>query len=122
MTFFMLPHLILENKSVGEAFKSSKSTFYGTWGEAITSGLGIGLVAFLIGIPIVAITIGLTVVAGPFGLLVGAIGIGLLVAWSNAAEQVAVVALYRYAKDGKMPQLYQDQGMVVYNFGNAQTV
>ncbi len=122
MTFFMLPHLILENKSVGEAFKSSKSTFYGTWGEAITSGLGIGLVAFLIGIPIVAITIGLTVVAGPFGLLVGAIGIGLLMAWSNAAEQVAVVALYRYAKDGKMPQLYQDQGMVVYNFGNAQTV
>ena len=48
--------------------------------------------------------------------------IGLLIAWANAAEQVAVVALFRYAKDKKMPQIYQDQGMTVYTFGNAQTV
>ena len=47
--------------------------------------------------------------------------IGLLIAWANAAEQVAVVALFRYAKDKKMPQIYQDQGMQVYTFGNAQT-
>ena len=122
MTFFMLPHLILEGKSVGDALKSSKTTFFGTWGENITSGLGIGLVAFLIGIPIVALTVGLTAVAGPIGLIVGAIAIGLLIAWTNAAEQVAVVALYRYAKDGQMPKMYQDQGMQVYSFGNAQTV
>ena len=48
--------------------------------------------------------------------------IGLLIAWANAAEQVAVVALFRYAKDKKMPKIYQDQGMTVYTFGNAQTV
>ena len=122
MTFFMLPHLILEGKSVGDALKSSKTTFFGTWGENITAGLGIGLVAFLIGIPIVALTVGLTAVAGPIGLIVGAIAIGLLIAWTNAAEQVAVVALYRYAKDGQMPKMYQDQGMQVYSFGDAQTV
>ena len=122
MTFFMIPHLILENKSIGDALKASKTTFFDTWGENIVSGLGIGLIAFLFGIPIVALTIGMTIVAGPFGLLVGAVLIGLLIAWANAAEQVAVVALFRYAKDKKMPQIYQDQGMTVYTFGNAQTV
>ena len=122
MTFFMIPYLILEGQSVGDALKSSKKTFFSTWGENITSGLGIGLVAFLIGIPLVMVTIGLTAVAGPVGLFFGAIAIGLLIAWANAAEQVAVVALYRFAKDGQMPKIYQDNGMQVYTFGNAQMV
>jgi hypothetical protein len=119
MTFFMLPHLIIEGKGLGDALKSSKSTFFGTWGENITSGLGIGLVGFLLGIPLVVLTFALTAAIGPAGLLVGAILIGLLVAWVNAAEQVAVVALYRFATDGKMPKLYQDAGMKMYTFGNA---
>ena len=122
MTFFMIPHLILEGQSVGDALKSSKKTFFSTWGENITSGLGIGLIGFLIAIPLVAVTLGLTVVAGPVGLFFGAIAIGLLIAWTNAAEQVAVVALYRFAKDGQMPKIYQDNGMQVYTFGNAQMV
>ena len=122
MTFFMIPHLILEGQSVGDALKSSKKTFFSTWGENITSGLGIGLIAFLIAIPLVVVTLGLTVVAGPVGLFFGAIAIGLLIAWANAAEQVAVVALYRFAKDGQMPKIYQDNGMQTYTFGNAQMV
>ena len=122
MTFFMIPHMILEGQSVGDALKSSKSTFFATWGENITSGLGIGLVAFLVGVPLVAVTLGLTAVAGPVGLFFGAIAIGLLIAWANAAEQVAVVALYRFAKDGQMPKIYQDNGMQTYTFGNAQIV
>ena len=76
----------------------------------------------LIGIPLVIITIGLTVAMGPAGLLVGAILIGLLIPATNAAEQVAVVALYRFAKDGKMPKMYQDNGMKTYTFGNAGTL
>ena len=120
MTFFMIPHLILEGQSVGDALQSSKKTFYSTWGETITSGLGIGLIGFLIAVPLLAVTLGLTVVAGPVGLFFGAIAIGLLIAWTNAAEQVAVAALYRFAKDGQMPKIYQDNGMQVYTFGNAQ--
>jgi hypothetical protein len=122
MTFFMLPHLIIEGKSVGDSLKSSKAMFFRTWGENITSGLGIGMVGFLIGIPLVLLTIVLFVSIGPAGLLVGAIGLGLLLAWTNAAEQVAVVALYRFASDGKMPRLYQDLGMKTYTFGNAATL
>jgi hypothetical protein len=120
MTFFMIPHLILEGQSVGDALKSSKKVFFSTWGENITSGLGIGLIAVLIGVPLVMVTIVLSVAAGPVGLFFGAISIGLLIAWSNAAEQVAVVALYRFAKDGQMPKIYQDNGMQTYTFGNAE--
>ena len=122
MTFFMIPHIILEGQSVGDALKSSKSMFFATWGENITSGIGIGLIAFCIALPLMAATLGLTVVVGPIGLFFGAITIGLLIAWTNAAEQVAVVALYRFAKDGQMPKIYQDNGMQVYTFGNAQMV
>jgi hypothetical protein len=122
MTFFMLPHLILEGQPVGQSLKSSKDMFFRTWGENITSGLGIGLVGFVIGIPLVVLTIALFVTIGPAGLLVGAILLGLLVAWVNAAEQVAVVALYRFATDGKMPKMYQDAGMKTYTFGNAATL
>ena len=122
MTFFMIPHMILEGQSVGDALKSSKKTFFSTWGENITSGLGIGLIGVLIGIPLVIITIVLSVAMGPAGLLVGAILIGLLIAAINAAEQVAVVALYRFAKDGKMPKMYQDNGMKTYTFGAAGTL
>ena len=122
MTFFMIPHLILEGQSVGDALKSSRSTFSQTWGENIVSGLGIGLIAVLIGIPIVFITVVMSITLGPIGLLFGALGIGLLIAWANAAEQVAVVALYRFAKDGQMPQIYQNAGMQTYTFGQAQGV
>ncbi|RJU90714.1 MAG: hypothetical protein DWC07_02855 [Candidatus Poseidoniales archaeon] len=122
MTFFMIPHLILEGQSVGDALKSSRSTFSQTWGENIASGLGIGLIAVLIGIPIVFITVVMSITLGPIGLLFGALGIGLLIAWANAAEQVAVVALYRFAKDGQMPQIYQNAGMQTYTFGQAQGV
>tara|TARA_B100000405_G_scaffold130843_1_gene91599 strand:- start:631 stop:1482 length:852 start_codon:yes stop_codon:yes gene_type:complete len=122
MTFFMIPHIILEGQSVGDALKSSKSMFFATWGENITSGIGIGLIAFCIALPLIAATLGLTVVVGPIGLFFGAITIGLLIAWTNAAEQVAVVALYRFAKDGQMPKIYQDNGMQTYTFGNAQMV
>ena len=122
MTFFMIPHLILEGKSVGDALKASKTTFFDTWGENIVSGLGLSLVAFLFAIPILGLSIGLIIVAGPLGYVVAAVLFGLLITWVNTAEQVAVAALFRYAKDKKMPQIYQNQGMTVYTFGEAQTV
>ena len=38
MTFFMIPYLILEGQSVGDALKSSKKTFFSTWGETSPRG------------------------------------------------------------------------------------
>mgnify|MGYP000928866367 CR=1 FL=1 len=116
MTFFILPVLILEDKGIGESLNMSKEIFKKTWGENIASGLGIGLIAFLLAIPVIGITAVLIIALGPIGLVVGILLMALLLAWANAAEQVAVTALYRYAKDGKMPSLYRGMGMSVYNF------
>ena len=114
MTFFMIPHMIIEGKGIGESLKSSKQMFYKSWGENITSGMGIGLITGFFVIVIALLSFALMFVLGPLwfvGLIIGALGISLAIAWGNAAEQVAVTALYLYSKNGVMPQLYQDLGM-----------
>ena len=47
-TFFIIPMIVLEGKGVRDAFNSSKGLFVKTWGENITSGLGVGLIGFLL--------------------------------------------------------------------------
>ena len=114
MTFFMIPHMILENQSLGESLKSSKSMFFKSWGENITSGLGIGIIGFFFIAVIAILTFGMAVALGPLwfiGVGFGAIGIAVAIAWTNAAEQVAVTALYLYSKNGEMPEIYQNLGM-----------
>ena len=114
MTFFMIPHMIIEGKGLGESLKSSKAMFYKSWGENITSGMGIGLITGFFVIVIAVLSFGMMIVLGPLwfvGLIIGALGISLAIAWGNAAEQVAVTALYLYSKNGEMPQIYQDLGM-----------
>jgi hypothetical protein len=114
MTFFMIPHMILENQSLGESLKSSKSMFFKSWGENITSGLGIGIIGFFFIAVIAILTFGMAVALGPLwfiGVGFGAIGIAVAIAWTNAAEQVAVTALYLYSKNGEMPEIYRDLGM-----------
>ena len=114
MTFFMIPHMILENQSLGESLKSSKSMFYKSWGENITSGLGIGLIGGFFVVLIAILTFVMAVALGPLwfiGVGIGAIGIAIALAWTNAAEQVAVTALYLYSKNGEMPEIYRNLGM-----------
>jgi hypothetical protein len=114
MTFFMIPHMILENQSLGESLKSSKSMFFKSWGENITSGLGIGIIGGFFVFLIAILTFGMAVALGPLwfiGVGFGAIGIAVAIAWTNAAEQVAVTALYLYSKNGEMPEIYRDLGM-----------
>lgn len=121
MTFFMIPHMIIEGKGLGESLESSKKMFRNSWGENITSGLGIGLIGFFFMAVVVLVTIGIMIVLGPLwfvGLAFGVIGIAVTLAWMNAAEQVAVTALYLYSKNGEMPQIYQDLGMKKFDMAS----
>ena len=120
MTFFIIPHMIIEGQGIGDSLKSSKQMFFKTWGENVTSGLGIGLITFFFGFVIVVITIGLMVVLGSawwIALIIGGLAMTFLIMWSSAAEQVAVAALYIYSKSGQMPQLYQEMGMNEFQMG-----
>ncbi len=63
---------------------------------------------------IAILTFGMAVALGPLwyiGVGFGAIGIAVAIAWTNAAEQVAVTALYLYSKNGVMPEIYRNLGM-----------
>jgi hypothetical protein len=125
MTFFIIPHMIIEGKGIGEGLKSSKNMFFKTWGENVTSGLGIGMITFFFGFVIAIITAVLMVIMGPawwVALIVGGLAITILIMWSSASEQVAVAALYIYSKSGQMPQLYQEMGMNEFQMGPAARV
>jgi len=121
MTFFMIPHMIIEGKGLGESLKSSRQMFSKSWGENITSGLGIGIIGGFFVVVMALLTVGMMVAFGPFwyvGLVIGGIGIATALAWTNAAEQVAVTALYLYSKNGEMPQIYQELGMNQFHMGS----
>ncbi|SVA58635.1 uncharacterized protein METZ01_LOCUS111489 [marine metagenome] len=104
-TFFIIPMIVLEKKGIREGLRDSRSLFGKTWGENVTSGLGIGLIT-LFGI-IVSLLIGyLIFMISPIaGIVIAAALIGILILWTNTAEVVVVAALYEYAKTGKMPDL-----------------
>ncbi|MDP6011762.1 MAG: DUF6159 family protein, partial [Candidatus Poseidoniaceae archaeon] len=103
MTFFIIPHLVIEGMGVKDSLKASKTMFFKTWGENVTSGLGIGLITGLFAFLIVIVSVGLIAALGSLwwvGLIIGGIAMAILIMWSSAAEQVAVSALYLYSKTG----------------------
>ncbi len=105
-TFFIIPMIVLEDKGVRDAFNSSKGLFVKTWGENITSGLGVGLIGFLL--VLVAFAVGIPLIL--LGLVLpGIIAIVVLmllaILWTNTAEVVVVAALYEFSKTGEMPDL-----------------
>ena len=113
MSFFVIPLMVLEGKSVGDCLKESKQLFFSTWGENVTSGLGIGFISSIFGVLIFVISYVLMMALGQLwwvGLVIGALAMGLLIMWATAAEQVAVSALYIFSKTGQMPQLYKEMG------------
>ena len=77
-----------------------------TWGENITSGLGVGLIGFLlvlvafaVGIPLILLDLVLP------GIIAIVVLVLLAVLWTNTAEVVVVAALYEFSKTGEMPDL-----------------
>ena len=104
-TFFIIPMIVLEKKGVRDGLREGRSLFGKTWGENVTSGLGIGLIT-LVGI-IVSLLIGyLVFMISPIaGIIIAVALIGILILWSNTAEVVVVAALYEFSKTGKMPDL-----------------
>ena len=104
-TFFIIPMIVLEKKGIREGLRDGRSLFGKTWGENVTSGLGIGLIT-VIGIVIsLGISFLIFMISPEAGIIVGVLLIGGLILWANTAEVVVVAALYEFAKTGKMPNL-----------------
>jgi hypothetical protein len=105
-TFFIIPMIVLEKKGIGDGLKGGRALFGKTWGENVTSGLGIGLIS-LVGIVFSLAVAGLIyfTISPTVGIIVAVALIGIIVLWTNTAEVVVVAALYEFSKTGKMPDL-----------------
>ena len=105
-TFFIIPMIVLEKKGIREGLRDSRSLFGKTWGENVTSGLGIGFIS-LVGIVFSLAVAGLIffTISPMVGIIVAVALIGILILWTNTAEVVVVAALYEFSKTGKMPDL-----------------
>jgi len=104
-TFFIIPMIVLEKKGIREGLRDSRSLFGKTWGENVTSGLGIGFIS-LVGIVFSLAVAGLIffTISPMVGIIVAVALIGIIVLWTNTAV-VVVAALYEFSKTGKMPDM-----------------
>jgi hypothetical protein len=100
-TFFVVPVLVLEDRSVSESVTRSVSVFKQTWGETVAGGTSLGAAAVCAWITLVAIVGLLAYVAGAVALVAGCAGAILLMVFFSALQGVYVASLYRYAAEGE---------------------
>ncbi len=119
VTYFVVPLIVIERKGAIEAIGASKDLLARTWGKQIVSGLGYGLIGFLLTIPAIVVIViaivgvvssgvhdaGLLYVGG-FGLLAQAavlylIGLAIVL---SALRAIFSTVLFLYARDGTVPE------------------
>lgn len=100
VTFLVIPVLVIERVSVGDAIRRSSSLFKRTWGENVAAQVGFGLLGFVAILPAVLV-VALGVAAGG---AVAVLAIAIAVVWAlgvamtlSALNGIFQTALYRYA-------------------------
>ena len=99
-TFFVVPVLVLEDRSIPESFKRSVSVFRETWGETVVGGTTLGAAALCAWFTLIAVTGLLAWAVGIAALVVGVIGAVALMVFFSALQGVYVASLYRFATGG----------------------
>ena len=102
-TFFIVPVLVLEDRSTGESFTRSVSVFKKTWGETFAGGLSLGAAAFCAWVTLVAVVGLLAYVVGVLAVAVFAVGAIFLMIFFSTLHGIYVASLYRYATEGLVP-------------------
>lgn len=112
-TYFVVPIIAFEQLGPIQAIKRSASVLKGTWGEALISNLGIGLIFFALAlIGLIPLVIGI-VIGGSVAIILGVVV--AVVYWlciavlASAASGVLLTALYRYGTTGKLSEYYSEQ-------------
>jgi len=106
-TYFIVPVMIFENRSVGDSVKQSTNLIKKTWGESLVAAGGIGAFIMLLAVaglalPVVAIFFSTTAALVALGILV-VYWIGLSIV-SAALSGIFRTALYLYATEGRSPE------------------
>lgn len=110
VTVFVVPGLVFEDKGVVDAMKGSLGLVKKTWGENVVGSLSIGLVFAAIGavgFVVVLATLllnNLLVVYAAVALFI--VLVAILAILASAMQGIFVVALYIYAKTGRVPAAF----------------
>lgn len=109
VTFLVLPIIVIEGLSVGDAIKKSGSMFKRTWGENLAAQMGFGIIGFLAMIPgIAVIVLGASAGGAVLGVAIalGLAWIVLVVVVMAALSVIFQTALYHFATNGSVPSGY----------------
>ncbi|MGH9410728.1 MAG: DUF6159 family protein, partial [Vicinamibacterales bacterium] len=99
-TFFVVPVLVLEDRSIPDSFKRSVSVFRQTWGETVVGGTTLGAAAVCAWLTLIAITGLLAMAIGVAAVAVFCVGAVLLMIFFSALQGVYVASLYQFATSG----------------------
>ncbi|HEY2432812.1 MAG TPA: DUF6159 family protein [Vicinamibacterales bacterium] len=99
-TFFIVPVLVLEDRSMPDSFKRSVDVFRETWGETVVGGTTLGAAAVCAWLTLVAISGLLGMAIGLAALAVFFAGAVVLMVFFSAMQGVYVASLYRFATGG----------------------
>jgi hypothetical protein len=116
VTFLVLPIIVIEGLSVGDALKRAGELFKKTWGEQVIGNAAIGLVNLLgmiVAVPIVVLAFSTSsaVVIVPVIALVVVWVLGLMTV-TSAMSGIFQTALYQYASTGEVPSGFTREQMV----------
>jgi len=114
ITFFVVPLIVIERKGAIEAITDSTAMVRKSWGQQVVSGVGYGLIGFLLVLPAILIGVAVVVFLGigevdafaPYALVVVAciawlLAVGVVM---SALKAIFGVVLYLFAKTGKVPE------------------
>ena len=106
-TYFIVPVMIFEGRSIGDSVKQSTQLIKKTWGESLIAAGGIGAFIMLLAVaglalPVVALFFSGTAAIVALGVMV-VYWIGLSVV-SAALSGIFRTALYLYAAEGRTPE------------------
>jgi hypothetical protein len=99
-TFFIVPVLVLEDRSIPDSFKRSVSVFRQTWGETVVGGASLGIAALCAWLTLIAISGLLAMAFGIAAVAVFVAGAVVLMIFFSALQGVYVASLYRFATGG----------------------
>jgi hypothetical protein len=120
-TFFVVPVLVLEDRSVRASFSRSVNVFKKTWGETVVGGVSLGMATLCAWVTLVAIVGLLAMAVGVMAVAVLFVGGILLMIFFSALEGVYVASLYRYATQGSAPPGF-DQALLTQAFMPKRTL
>jgi len=116
LTFFILPVLIFENKSITQSMKKSGYLFTKTWGEIVVSGVSMGFFFLILGLIVSILVMFFFIFSVYTGSLIAiSIFILTILCWimlgviHSSLKGIFIAACYIYAITGKTPLEYHEE-------------